>query len=36
MKDIKREMMRMITYKNLYDNKNIEIIATKGGVKVLE
>lgn len=26
----------MITYKNLYDNKNIEIIAAKGGVKVLE
>ena len=26
----------MITYKNLYDNKNIEIIADKGGVKVLE
>ena len=32
----KREMMRMITYKNLYENKNIEIIAAKGGVKVLE
>ena len=32
----KREMMKMITYKNLYDNKNIEIIAAKGGVKVLE
>lgn len=26
----------MITYKNLYDNKNIEIIASKGDVKVLE
>lgn len=26
----------MITYKNLYDNKNIEIIASKDGVKVLE
>lgn len=26
----------MIRYKNLYDNKNIEIIASKGGVKVLE
>lgn len=26
----------MITYKNLYDNKNIEVIASKGGVKVLE
>nr|WP_321023482.1 AIM24 family protein [Clostridium neonatale] len=26
----------MITYKNLYDNKNIEIIAAKGGGKVLE
>lgn len=26
----------MITYKNLYDNKNIEVIASKSGVKVLE
>ncbi|MDD7793428.1 AIM24 family protein [Clostridium sp. 'White wine YQ'] len=26
----------MVTYKNLYDNKNIEIIETKGNVKVLE
>lgn len=26
----------MITYKNLYDNKNIEIVASKGDVKVLE
>lgn len=26
----------MITCKNLYDNKNVEIIASKGGVKVLE
>ena len=26
----------MITCKNLYDNKNIEIISSKGGVKVLE
>ena len=26
----------MITYKNLYDNKNIEIIAAKGEIKVLE
>lgn len=26
----------MITYKNLFDNKNIEIIAAKDGVKVLE
>lgn len=26
----------MITYKNLYDNKNIDIIASKGLIKVLE
>jgi len=26
----------VITYKNLYDNKNIEIVASKGDVKVLE
>jgi uncharacterized protein (AIM24 family) len=26
----------MITYKNLYENKNIEIVEAKGGVKVLE
>ncbi|EQB90013.1 uncharacterized protein (AIM24 family) [Clostridium punense] len=26
----------MITYKNLYDNKNMEVIASKGDVKVLE
>ena len=26
----------MITCKNLYDNKNVEIIDSKGGVKVLE
>ncbi|MDT8717539.1 AIM24 family protein [Clostridium sp. 19966] len=26
----------MITYKNLYENKNIEIVETKGDVKVLE
>ena len=26
----------MITCENLYDNKNVEIIASKGGVKVLE
>lgn len=26
----------MIKCKNLYDNKNVEVIASKGGVKVLE
>lgn len=26
----------MITYKNLFDNQNIEIIGVKDGVKVLE
>ncbi len=26
----------MITCKNLYDNKNVEVISSKGGVKVLE
>lgn len=26
----------MVTYKNLYENKNIEIVETRGGVKVLE
>jgi len=26
----------MITYKNLYENKNIEIVEAKGGIKVLE
>lgn len=26
----------MVTYKNLYENKNIEIVEAKGDIKVLE